>query len=131
MLKIYSPLSEEVEKLVHDTIGCCIAVHDEIGPGMREVVYSRATAIELRARGIPFEREKPYAVTYRGELVCEQRLDFVVGGEIVLEIKAIEQLANVHHSQLLHYLRLSKLRVGLLMNFNVPVLKNGIVRKIL
>jgi len=98
---------------------------------MREVVYSRATAIELRANRIPFEREKPYSVTYRGEPVCDQRLDFVVGGEIVLEIKAIEQLANVHHSQLLHYLRLSRLRVGLLINFNVPVLRSGIVRKIL
>jgi len=130
-LRVFSPLSQEVENLVHKTIGCCIAVHDALGPGMREVVYSRATAIELRANRIPFEREKPYSVTYRGEPVCDQRLDFVVGGEIVLEIKAIEQLANVHHSQLLHYLRLSRLRVGLLINFNVPVLRSGIVRKIL
>ena len=131
MLRVFSPLSQEVENLVHKTIGCCIAVHDALGPGMREVVYSRATAIELRANRIPFEREKPYSVTYRGEPVCDQRLDFVVGGEIVLEIKAIEQLADVHHAQLLHYLRLSRLRVGLLINFNVPVLKSGIVRKIL
>lgn len=131
MLRVFSPLSEEVENLVRKTIGCCIAVHDALGPGMREIVYSRATAIELRANRILFEREKPYSVAYRGEPICEQRLDFVVGGEIVLEIKAIEQLANVHHSQLLHYLRLSRLRVGLLINFNVPVLRSGIVRKIL
>jgi GxxExxY protein len=131
MLKIYSPLSADVENTIHETIGSCIAVHKEIGPGMRETVYSRAMAIELRARRIPFEREKPYSLLYRGELVCEQRLDFVVASAIVLEIKAIERIADLHHAQLLHYLRMSRMRVGLLINFNIPVLKNGIVRKIL
>ena len=68
---------------------------------------------------------------YRGQLLCEQQLDFVVGGQIVLEIKSIERLASVHHSQLLNYMRVSKLRVGLLMNFNVVVLQDGMSRKVL
>jgi PD-(D/E)XK nuclease superfamily protein len=73
MLKVYTPLSAELERLAHDTIGCCIAVHRALGPGLVENVYSRALGVELRANGIKFEREKPFAVTYRGELICEQR----------------------------------------------------------
>ena len=84
----------------------------------------------MTAAGIAFEREKAYPVTYRGQLLCEQHLDFVVGGAIVVEIKAVEQLAPLHHAQLLSYLRVSHLRIGLLMNFNVAVLRDGLVRKI-
>src|SRR5713101_1314097 len=101
VLRIPSPLSDEVEALVHDTIGCCIAVHRALGPGLLENIYSRAVCLELAARGISFEREKRYPVIYRGELLCHQCLDFVVGGDIVLEIKSVEQLAPIHHSQLL------------------------------
>ena len=117
--------------LVHDTIGCCIAVHRELGPGLLEVVYSRALAVELRAKKIPFEREKNFPVIYRGQTLCDQHLDFVVAGQLILEIKSIDRLADVHHSQLLHYMRLSKLPVGLLINFNVSYLKQGIARKVL
>ena len=131
MLRVPGPLSDELEALVHDTIGCCITVHRTLGPGLLETIYSRAVALELKAAGISFEREKRYPVTYRGELLCEQHLDFVVGGAIVLEIKSIEALAPIHHSQLLSYLRVSRLRVGLLLNFNVAVLKDGLVRKVL
>ena len=131
MLRVSSPLSKEVEELVHTTIGCCLTVHRALGPGLFETIYSRAVALELRENGISFEREKPYPVLYRGELLCEQRLDFVVEGQIVLELKAIERLASVHHAQLLTYLRVSRLRVGLLMNFNVAVLRDGLVRKVL
>ena len=80
MLRIPSPLSDEVEALVHDTIGCCIAVHRALGPGLLENIYSRAVCLEFSAAGISFEREKAYPVMYRGELLSEQRLDFVVGG---------------------------------------------------
>lgn len=131
MITVPTPLSDELEALVHDTIGCCITVHRTLGPGLLETIYSRAVALELRAADIAFEREKRYPVTYRGQLLCEHRLDFVVGRAIVLEIKAIEAIASVHHSQILSYLRVSRLRVGLLMNFNVAVLKDGLVRKIL
>ena len=131
MLRVRSPLGDDLEKLIHDVSGCCIEVHRSLGPGLLEAVYSRAIAIELRAAGIAFEREKRYQVRYRGELLCDQRLDFVVAGAMVLEIKAVEQLSQLHHSQLLSYMRLSRLRAGLLMNFNVAVLRDGLVRKIL
>jgi GxxExxY protein len=131
MLRTYSRLSQELETLVHDTIGRCIAVHRELGPGLLEIVYSRALSVELHANNIPFEREKIFPVHYRGEFLCNQHLDFVVAHQLILEIKAVEHIADVHHSQLLHYLRLSTLPVGLLINFNAPVLKNAIVRKVL
>lgn len=131
MLRIPSPLPDDLETLIHDTIGCCIAVHRALGPGLLETIYSRAICLELSAAGIAFEREKTYAVMYRGELLCEQRLDFVVGGEIVLEIKSVEHLVPLHHSQLLNYMRVAHLRVGLLMNFNVVVLRDGLKRKVL
>ena len=131
MLRVYSRLSQELEVLVHDTIGCCIAVHRELGPVLLEVVYSRALAVELKANNITFEREKVFPVRYRDVYLCDQHLDFVIGGRLILEIKSVDQLADVHHSQLLHYMRLSKLPVGLLINFNVSVLKNGIARKVL
>ena len=130
MLRVSSPLSEELESLVTNTIGCCITVHRTLGPGLLETVYSRAVAIELRAAGIGFDRERRYQVRYRGELLCEQHLDFVSANAIVLEIKSIEAVAPIHHSQLLSYLRVSGLRVGLLANFNVAVLKDGLVRKV-
>src|SRR5438045_2462470 len=131
MLRTYSRLSQELEVLIHDTIGCCIAVHRELGPGRLEIVYSRALAVELRMNNILFEREKTFPVHYRGQVLCNQKLDFVVGNRVILEIKSIEQIADVHHSQLLHYMRLSKSPAGLLINFNVPVLKGAIVRKVL
>jgi len=131
MLRIPTPLSDDLEALVHDTIGCCIEVHREPGPGLLESIYARAICLELTAAGIAFEREKTFPVIYRGELLCEQRLDFVVAGHIVLEIKSVEQLAPLHHAQLLNYLRVSHLRVGLLMNFNVAVLQDGLKRKVL
>ena len=131
MLRISTPLSDELETLVHDTIGCCIAVHRELGPGLLENIYSKAICLELTAAGIHFERERRYPVMYRGELLCEQCLDFVVGDQLVLEIKSVEQLAALHHAQLLNYMRVAHLRVGLLMNFNVAVLRDGVRRKVL
>ena len=131
MLRVFSQLSQELEVLVHDTIGYCIEVHRQLGPGLLEIVYARALAVELNVNKVPFEREKVFPVMYRDVHLCDHHLDFVVGGQLILEIKSVDQLANVHHSQLLHYMRLSKLPVGLLINFNVAVLKNGIVRKVL
>jgi GxxExxY protein len=131
VLRIPSHLPANLETLVHDTIGCCIAVHRTLGPGLLETIYSRAICLELTAAGIAFERERTYPVMYRGEVLCEQRLDFVVGREIVLEVKAVEQLVPLHDSQLLNYMRIAHLRVGLLMNFNVVVLRDGVKRKVL
>ena len=131
MLRVRSPLPEETEQLVRATIGCCIAVHRELGPGRRERIYSRAVAIELAAAEIAFEREKKYPVIYRGQLLCDQHLDFVVANTIVLEVKSVEQFAAIHHTQIVNYMRIAKLQVGLLINFNTIVLVDGISRKVL
>jgi len=131
MLRVPSPLPTEVEELITRVIGCLIAVHRTLGPGLLENIYSRAIGLELSAAGIPFEREVEIPVSYRDELLCVQRLDIVVAGRIVLEVKSVERLNPVHHAQLLNYLRISKLNVGLLVNFNVPVLQDGLKRKVL
>ena len=131
MLRVQSPLSDEVEQLIHDTIGCCIRVHRELGPGLFERVYAGALCVELKAAGISFEREKRYVVNYRGEAVGEQYLDLVVGNQVVLELKSVDSLAPIHHQQILTYMRVARLRAGLLVNFNVALLPDGLSRKIL
>jgi len=117
--------------LVRQTIGACLAVHRELGPGLNEGVYTRAMRIELAAQCIPFMSEKLIPVRYRGELLCHQRIDLFVDNRLVLEVKSVEQLHRVHFAQVVGYLRLTGSRIGLLVNFNVPVLKQGIHRVIL
>ena len=131
MLRIPSPLSDELEDLIHRTIGCCIEVHRALGPGLLEHICSRAVRLELDAVRIPFEAEKQIPVWYRSQLLCYQRLDLVVAKQIVVEVKSVERLNPLHHAQLLSYLRVSGLRVGLLVNFNVPVLQDGLKRVVL
>ena len=131
MLKVSSPLSDEAERVIHDTIGCCITVHRALGPGLFERVYDSALCLELTAAGIAYDREKTYPVTYRGEVISEQRVDIVVGGIIVLELKSVEQLSPLHHKQILSYMRVAHLRAGLLVNFNVAMLPDGLRRKVL
>jgi GxxExxY protein len=131
MLKIVSPLSEDLENLAHDVIACCLTVHKELGPGLLESVYPRAVAMELEDRGISFEMEKPLRVNYRGQLLCHQRLDMFIDGRLVLELKSVEVLHPIHVAQVVSYLRLTKARLGLLINFNVPILKQGIRRIVL
>jgi GxxExxY protein len=131
MLKIPSHLSDELEDLIHRTIGCCITVHRTLGPGLLEAIYCRAICLELAAANISFEAQKRYPVFYRGQLLSYQRLDLIVEEQLVLEIKSVEQLNQLHRSQVLSYLRVSKLAAGLLMNFNVPVLQDGLRRIVL
>ena len=131
MLRIKSPLSDDVERLIHDTIGCCIRVHRELGPGLFERLYAGALCLELKAAEIPFKREKPYVVSYRGKAVSDQYLDLVVDNQVVLELKSVDDLAPVHHQQILSYMRVARLRAGLLVNFNVAILPDGLSRKVL
>jgi GxxExxY protein len=131
MLKVYSPLPDALEQLAHDVIGGCVAVHQALGPGLVETIYSRAVVRELTARGIPHDVEKSIPVRYRGELLCYQRLDLFVDGRIVLELKSVDRLDSIHVAQVLSYLRIAGVRLGLLVNFNVPILKYGIRRVIL
>ena len=128
MIRLEHRLDDALEHLIHMTIGCGIAVHRALGPGLLESIYRKATCLELGANGVSYEAEKVIPVTYRGELLCNQRIDLVVDQRLLLEIKSVERLAPVHHAQVRSYLRASGLRAGLLINFNVPVLKDGIKR---
>jgi GxxExxY protein len=114
--------------LSHRVIGAAIEVHRHIGPGFLESVYEEAVAIEMTLREIPHTRQVPIHVAYKGHRVGEGRMDFLVDDLLVVEIKAVEHLAPIHAAQGLSYLRTTHRRVGLLINFNVPVLKDGLRR---
>ena len=131
MLRINSTLPTETEELITRVIGCCIDVHRALGPGLLETPYSRAVGLEFDHCGITYTREKEIGVSYRGKVLCQQRLDFVVADQVVLEIKSVDHLSPVHRAQIMNYMRLAKLRAGLLMNFNVAVLPDGIKRIVL
>jgi GxxExxY protein len=131
MLRIATSLDTATEELVHRVIGCCITVHRELGPGLVEAAYHRAVGIELETARIPFEREKPYPITYRGKPLYVHRLDLVVDARVLLELKAVDRLHPVHHAQVRSCLRVSKLKICLLINFNVAVLPEGIKRIVL
>lgn len=131
MLRVSTTLSSELEDIVYRTIGCGIAVHRVLGPGLLEQSYVRAMEIELQAQCLPYVAERRYPVHYRGRLISQQRLDLVVADRVAVEVKAVDQLAPVHHAQLLSYLHVSGIKVGLLMNFNVPILQDGLKRIVL
>jgi len=131
MLRIASVLDDATEALITRIIGICIAVHRELGPGLLESIYGRAICLELETAGLSFEVEKQVPVLYRGIVLCHHRLDIVVDLKVLLEIKAVERLAPIHYAQVLSYLRISKLPVALLMNFNSVVLPDGMKRIVL
>jgi len=125
-------MNRNINEITSAIIGAAIEVHRQLGPGLLESAYLECLSRELVLRGIRFEREKPLPLEYKGvRLECGYRLDLLVAGCVVVEIKSLEALAPVHDAQLLTYLRLGGWRVSLLINFNVAVLKNGIHRKIL
>lgn len=118
--------------LTREIIGAAIEVHRALGPGLLESAYEECLAREIADREIPFERQRAIPVVYKGlKLDCGYRLDLLVAGKIVVELKSVEALGAIHDAVLLTYLRLSGCRVGLLINFNVPVLKDGIKRLVL
>jgi GxxExxY protein len=118
--------------LTGEIIAAAIEVHRELGPGLLESAYQACLAHEFSLRGVPFEEQKPLPLNYKGvEVNCGYRLDFVVAGKVVVELKAVDAIAPVHEAQLLTYLKLTGCRVGLLINFNVPLLKAGITRRVL
>ncbi len=121
--------NDRLDELSHRIIGAAIEVHRHLGPGLLESAYQSCLAFELKRLGLKLEEQKPLPVVYKEvKLDCGYRLDMVVEDEVIVEIKAIEKLLPIHDAQLLSYLRLAQKRVGLLMNFHVPVLKNGLKR---
>jgi GxxExxY protein len=117
---IRDPLAEQV-------IGCAIAVHRVVGPGLLESAYQACLGSELRAAGLRFVSQVPVPLVYRDTRIpCAYRLDFVVQDHLVLEVKSVERLLPIHKAQVITYLKLTGLPIGLLMNFSVPVLREGI-----
>ena len=124
---------DELNKLSGIVVGAAMEVHREMGPGLFEKIYEESLERELKARGLSVERQLAVYVSYKGEPISEEayRIDLFVEGEIIVELKAVTALLPVHHAQLMSYMRLKKKRVGLLINFFVPLLKEGISRKII
>jgi GxxExxY protein len=119
-------------ELTRAIIGAAIEVHRSLGPGLLESAYEECLCRELELQGIAFERQKPLPLEYKGlKLECGYRVDLVVDGTVVVEIKSVEALLPIHEAQLLTYMKLGGWKVGLLINFNVPVLKQGIRRLVL
>ena len=120
------------KELTERIIGAAIEVHRGLGPGLLESAYQSGLAKEFELRGIPFEREVPVPVEYKGlQVDCSYRLDFLVDQKVVIEIKAVDALAPIYEAQLITYLKLTGCPVGLLINFNVKLLKNGLLRRVL
>jgi GxxExxY protein len=117
----------QINELSSKIIGAAIEVHKALGPGLLESTYEECLCHELSLRGLSFERQKPLPVTYKEKkLDCGYRLDVVVENAIILELKSCEKIEEIHKAQLLTYLKLAGLKLGLLLNFNVPVMRDGI-----
>jgi len=113
--------------LTHAILGACIEVHQQLGPGLLESVYEQCLALEMRRRRLPFERQ----LVYKGHRIENAfQPDFIVANEVVLEVKALQALLAVHKAQLRTYLKLRNIDIGLLVNFNVPLLSQGGIRRI-
>jgi GxxExxY protein len=127
-LRVDSPLSDELEAIVTRVIGCAIEVHRNLGPGLAERIYEDAMTIELELQGLTFSRQQRVVIEYKGRKLRPQRLDLVVEQQIVVELKAVERLLELHKDQLLSYLHAADLPVGLLFNFNGETIKGSMKR---
>jgi GxxExxY protein len=124
----WEPIENSDEQIAHRVIGAAIEVHRILGPGFLESIYERAMDHELKTSGLLVERQKEILVPYKDIEIPGQRLDLLVGGRLIVELKAVESIAPIHEAQLISYLKATRLRLGLLINFRVPVLKDGIRR---
>jgi len=122
----------EFDELSNRVIGCAIEVHRELGPGLLESTYEQCFAHELKLGGITFQLQCPQPVQYKGiRIDCGYRLDILVENDLITELKSVEEIKGIHEAQLLTYMKLSGAKTGLLMNFNVTKLKDGIKRFVL
>ena len=123
---------EEQDPLTFAVIGAAMEVHRHLGPGLLESLYHRAMLVELALRGIPFRSQEPVEVYYKEQsLGNDLRIDLLVQGELIVEMKSVDELHPVHEAQLMTYMKLTSLKKGLLLNFNSTLLKNGIRRRVL
>ena len=126
----YDEPSEELDRLAYAVIGAAIEVHRILGPGHPESAYEKAMCVELDLRKIPYTKQVTYDLRFKGQVVGEGRIDLLIASELIVELKACEALAPVHAAQLLSYLKATGKKLGLLINFNVTVLRDGIKRVI-
>jgi GxxExxY protein len=124
-------IDPEMDRLTESIIGACIEVHKELGPGLTENLYEEALCHELDLRKLSYERQVPAPVVYKGKPIGQTRMDLVVEARVIVELKSCESLTAVHRAQLICYLRIKGLTVGLLVNFNVAVLRDGVKRVVL
>lgn len=117
-----------LDRIAHSVIGAALDVHRVLGPGLGEAVYEEALCLELAAIGLPYARRVGIPLRYRDALIGQYIADLVVDGALIVELKSVERLAPIHHAQLRSYLRAPDMRLGLLVNFNVALLKDGIQR---
>lgn len=122
---------DELNELSRQVIGAAIEVHRVLGPGYLESVYEEALAVELTLQGLACDRQMPMGIEYKGRVVGEGRLDLLVDGNLVVELKTVEQLLPIHQAQLLSYLKAARKELGLLINFNARVLRDGVKRVVL
>ena len=127
----FSEPSAEVDELAREVIGAAIEVHRHFGPGFLESIYDDAMAVELRDRGLPFRRQVSMKLMYKSCLVGQGRVDLVVGRRLLVELKAVKAVEPIHRAQVMSYLKATGLKLGLLMNFNVELLKQGLHRIVL
>lgn len=122
---------ERKDPLTFEIIGAAMEVHKVLGPGLLERVYEDAICIELEERQLKFERQKPIEVNYKRRAIGNLIADLIVENRVIVELKSVETILPIHEAQLLTYLKLTNLSVGLLINFNVPVLLDGVKRRVL
>jgi len=122
------PAGEESDALTEAIIGAAIEVHRHLGPGLNEVLYESALCYEFELRGIGYSRQVETDVVYKGKVIGQTRLDLVVSDRVIVELKACESLSPIHRAQCITYMTITGIKVSLLINFNVPILKDGIKR---
>ena len=124
----FDPIPAADEKIARDIIGCAIEVHRILGPGFIECIYQKALEYELTLLGYTVEYEQPILVPYKDKLLSGHRVDLLVSGRIIVELKTVETISEVHQAKVISYLKATSLRLGLIINFNVLILKDGIKR---
>ena len=130
-MRLARPVVREINELTETIIGCAIEVHRCLGPGLAKATYERALCIQMSRAGLPFHRQVAIPVHYKGEVIGEYRPDLVVAELVVVEVKSVECVLAVHRAQMIAYLRVTGVRVGLILNFNEEVMRSGIRRVIL
>jgi GxxExxY protein len=128
---MHAPIPAAADAVSGLIIGAAIEVHRVLGPGLLESTYENALCVELDRRAIAYVRQPSFDVRYKGEDIGRYRADLIVGGQVVVEVKSVERLTPLTDAQLLAYLRISKLRLGLAINFNAALLKDGVRRMVL